>query len=216
MPAKSLQRSKGARALARLGLTDKAIGERVGRSRSLVGHWRSGRRLPNDEDRVKLEELGVPGGWWDQFDKPAASTSSSKSTASKRPPAPLPLATTASQLVPNAQATDWSAVLEQRAQLLLGLLDQQILDAQATPEPSEDDEDGEGMAGLAPMERSKVASSAAATLEKLGRITGEVLQISEARLLRTPAWRRIEGTIVTALQPYPEALQAVAVALQAL
>lgn len=211
MATKLLQRSRGARELARLGLTHEAVALRIGRSRSLVGHWVAGRRTPSDPDRQKLAELGIRPEWWDETrpTKPSKPKASGRKRA-KKPAEPLP--SVASKLAPGAKGVDWSSVLEERAQRLLRLCDKLIEDA--NKELAADDDDD--FDPLTRMERAKVAASATTTLEKLGRITGEVLQISEVRLLRTPAWRRIEALIVTALQPHPEALHAVGVALQQL
>lgn len=67
-----------------------------------------------------------------------------------------------------------------------------------------------------PLERAKVMSSAASTLTVLGKLTGEAQEISEARILRLPAWRRIAERILDALEPYPEAARTVAEALDEL
>lgn len=65
-----------------------------------------------------------------------------------------------------------------------------------------------------PLERAKVMSSVAATLKVLGAITGEAQEIGESRILRLPAWRRIEDALIEALRPWPEAARAAAETLR--
>lgn len=48
----------------------------------------------------------------------------------------------------------------------------------------------------------------------LGRITGETLEITDAKLLKLPAFRRMQDVLVRALKPYPEAMRAAGAALQ--
>lgn len=64
-----------------------------------------------------------------------------------------------------------------------------------------------------PALRARVAQSAARTLEILGKITGETREMPEERVLRLPAWRKIQDRLVEVLSPFPEALRAVGEAL---
>jgi hypothetical protein len=67
-----------------------------------------------------------------------------------------------------------------------------------------------------PLEKAKVIGAATATLAQLGKLTGELGSISEAKIIASPGFRRIQAAIVDALEAYPEALRAVAQALREL
>lgn len=56
-------------------------------------------------------------------------------------------------------------------------------------------------------------ANAAKTLAVLGKLTGVGLSISPRQILDSPNWRLIETAIITALKPWPDALRAVAKAL---
>lgn len=66
--------------------------------------------------------------------------------------------------------------------------------------------------------RERVASlkAAAGLLRELAEYTGERFEIEERKVLRSPAWKRIQGAVTTALAPFPEAAKAVGEALLAL
>ena len=54
------------------------------------------------------------------------------------------------------------------------------------------------------------------TLQSISRLTGEADQMTEKKLIRTPAFRRAQAVILEALKPYAEAMKAVHDALQGL
>jgi len=60
----------------------------------------------------------------------------------------------------------------------------------------------------------KQSRSATAILQYLGKLTGETQEMSEARIVRLPAWRRIQSAIEHALARWPEAMNAVGEELQ--
>lgn len=66
---KGLQRrSQGAVLLCAVGRTQAEIARDMGRSRSLVGHWRTGERDPSTEDQAEIERLyKVPRASWTTF-----------------------------------------------------------------------------------------------------------------------------------------------------
>lgn len=64
-----------------------------------------------------------------------------------------------------------------------------------------------------PLERTKVLASAATTIAVIGKLTGDAQQISEQRIARLPAWRRIKDEMMRALTPWPDAMRAVGEAL---
>ena len=67
-----------------------------------------------------------------------------------------------------------------------------------------------------PLEKAKVMASTAGTITLLGKLTGESREISEARIIRLPAFRRVVDRMKEALRPWPEAARAVGEALKEL
>jgi predicted nucleic acid-binding Zn ribbon protein len=61
--------------------------------------------------------------------------------------------------------------------------------------------------------RASLLANVAKTLLVLGKITGVGLNISPRQILDSPNWRLIEAKIIQALRPWPDALRAVAKAL---
>jgi hypothetical protein len=65
-----------------------------------------------------------------------------------------------------------------------------------------------------PYEQAKVMRSATAMLVLLGKLTGDTLSLTEAKILRLPAWQRLKSRILGALRPWPDAIRAVGKALE--
>jgi transcriptional regulator with XRE-family HTH domain len=61
--------------------------------------------------------------------------------------------------------------------------------------------------------RARLMREAAGTLNVLGRLTGIGLTVSARQILDSPNFRIIEGKIIAALEPWPDALRAVAEAI---
>ena len=61
--------------------------------------------------------------------------------------------------------------------------------------------------------RARLMREAAGTLSVLGRLTGIGLTVSARQILDSPNFRIIEGKIIQALEPWPDALRAVAAAI---
>jgi hypothetical protein len=59
-----------------------------------------------------------------------------------------------------------------------------------------------------------VRSQCVGNLYKIGKLTGETLEIAESRLVKMPAWRSLRSRVLAALAPYPEAMAAVIAALK--
>lgn len=79
------RRSRGAVLLSRLDATIEEVASTVGRSKSLVGAWRTGDRSPTEGDRIALEaRYGVPRSAWDE----PATTPRGKALP-RRPEAPV-------------------------------------------------------------------------------------------------------------------------------
>lgn len=179
--------------LARTGATQDEIAERVGVSRGLVSMWLSGQRVPRAENRTAIRKrYGIREATWDQ---PRAPARSRERPSTPPPPAP-------GEPAPPPALEEGSSV---RAKALrLGRMVQELLDGIAND------------TFALPLERAKVMASAASTLTLLGKLSGETQEISEQRILRLPAWRRIEDVIAAALDPWPEAMRAVGEALRAI
>ncbi len=62
-------------------------------------------------------------------------------------------------------------------------------------------------------EKARVLASAGQTIFRLQKHTGEALEISEAKIMKTPAWARVKAVLLAALRPWPDALRAVGKAL---
>jgi hypothetical protein len=65
-------------------------------------------------------------------------------------------------------------------------------------------------------ERARLLGHASRTLESVGKITGDIHEISEARGLRMPSIRRVLDAVAGALKEHPKAARDVAEALEAL
>ena len=61
--------------------------------------------------------------------------------------------------------------------------------------------------------RSRLLADSARTLAVLGKLTGIGLTVSTRQFLDSPNWRQLEAKIIDALSPWPDALRAVANAL---
>jgi hypothetical protein len=66
--------------------------------------------------------------------------------------------------------------------------------------------------GVSSRDIATMSTALARTYDRIGRITGEA-ELTEATILKSPAFQRAESVIVEALRPYPEAAAAVAKAL---
>jgi transcriptional regulator with XRE-family HTH domain len=167
---KLLHRSRGSVLLARTGKTQEELAARLGVSRSLVGHWLTGHRVPTKlEVRTALRKaFAIPVEAWDE---PAESALATQDTT-----------------------TTWTAdSVQARAQRLQSMIDAMTDQLQQSATPAE---------------FSKFCRSITPALTHLGRLTGETLSIDESRIVRLPAWRRIEEALVRALAPWPDAMRA--------
>lgn len=177
--AKRRPRSRGAFELARTGLTQQQIGERIGCSQEQVSYWLTGARRPGAANRAELAlAFGIEPKAWDETPEPPPHVKPSE---------------------PGAEDKTVRARAERFQRMLDDILAKIESDEKATPH-----------------EKAKVIKDASAALAVLGRITGEAQEIGEQRILRLPAWRRIEDAMAAALDPYPKAARAVAEALEEL
>lgn len=172
-------RSRGSFELAKLGLTQDEIAERLDCKRPQVTWWLSGERKPNEKRRDQIfAKFALKPEWWDE---PALS-------------AVLP---------PRHGGSSSSASVKDRAERMLRMLDHVL-------------EEVENDKTATPLEKIRTMQRATPTIQGLGKLTGESQEVSEQKIIRLPAWRRIEETIAEALTPWPKAARAVAEALQKL
>jgi hypothetical protein len=62
-------------------------------------------------------------------------------------------------------------------------------------------------------ERAAALAQVKSILRERARLRGE-LEITEATLVRSPAWKRVQALIADALRPHPEALKAFVAAMK--
>lgn len=96
---------------------------------------------------------------------------------------------------PEVEATTASSSATEQADRMRRLIDNQLASLEA--------------GGSSPEQTVKLMKSLGGTISDLGKLTGESLAITEAKILRSPAWRRIQSAIVEALEPHPEILDEV-------
>ena len=65
-----------------------------------------------------------------------------------------------------------------------------------------------------PLERVRLGEKIASTLAQLAKMTGESAEISESKILKTPAWKQLRDRMLEALAPFPDAARAIGEALQ--
>ena len=213
------RRSEGARQLGRLGLADADIAARLGCTQPEVNRWKMGVRVPRMPTREKMRDvLGIPLAAWesDVDEAPRAARRHG------RPPAPqvevtgAPLDFEPVKLPPRAPArsavgapppvpappADVDNVASQAGEL-------KALVREGIKAVRED-------RSMPPGERFRYLSECQRLLDKLGRITGESLVITETRIVRLPAFRLIVDELVRALDRWPDAQAAVADRLTAM
>src|SRR5690606_736833 len=84
-----MKESEGARLLADSGDSIRRIAEKVGVAKEMARLWRTGAKLPSDENRRKLQEIyGIPVDAWDRApgSKPKRATARKAATTSKASP----------------------------------------------------------------------------------------------------------------------------------
>lgn len=71
---------------------------------------------------------------------------------------------------------------------------------------------GTGLDGepLSPTQHRLLRGQIVNYLERLGKLTGDTLQIPEWKIVKLPAFRRVVASMRTALEPWPEAMFAIA------
>lgn len=173
--------NQGAKRLRALG-TSEDLAARIGCKREQVAYWRTGARIPSSQNRERLCELfGIPVASWDEG-------------ASVKPTDTAKASTPIDYIVPRLEADDGTVAGKARR---LDRLVRKMLDAI------------EQNTEMTDFQRFQLATDVHRLLDKLGKLTGESAVISVSRVLRLPAWRRIQDTVLDALKPHPKALAAV-------
>ncbi len=157
----------------------------IGASRPLIAFWEKGERLPGAQWREKLEAaLGIPRGDWEC--EPAPRLTVVPSAPARR--APTAPSSSPTAIDPTDIIGGCKAQLERIAQMRAELDDPRLL--------------------------VRLEETESQCRHKLATYLGEGRVVTEASLLRSPAFARVVARITTALDPYPEALLAVAEALE--
>lgn len=218
-------RNEGQRRLRLIHESDNAIGARLGVTRIIVNHYRTGKNRPSIEKRRKLHDLyGIAIGDWDLAPQSTAligRNSKGEATPSKRPPAPRTSAPSmAGADVDIDDPTDAAYVAEEERRRLIRLGDKQS-------EPLPDTRTGieqllrslraaRNNPEILPNDRVKLATAetrAFTILEKMDKDNA----MSEDRIIKNhPKWLKMRKTIGEALTPFPDAAKAVITALKAL
>lgn len=179
-------RTAGSVALKRLGLTQQQIAERLGSK----GHTTVLRWMDGSRRPGKPARAKLLAEFkipLDAWDKPAGGAKKPPKTKAPAPERPA---------APTETATVRSRALK-LGRMVDGLLAEVADDS-------------------TPAERAKVLDQAARTLAVLGKLTGESGDVTIPTILASPHWRRLEDTIIAALEPWPDAARAVADAIVAI
>lgn len=173
----------GAVLLGRVGKTQEEIATDCGVSRALVGHWRNGLRVPSEAHQARLE----------------VRHSIPRSSWQEAPPAAVAARLGAQALrESNGRSSGSGGPSEGTRELALRLAGK----ATSLLDRIEQDEEASYR------ERAAVMTAVLQTLRLLA-----MCESDEEKLLRSPHWQRLEEKICEALQPFPEAADAVSKAL---
>lgn len=182
--------------LAQTGKTQMNIAARIGCSQGVVAHWLAGNRTPRMDFRVSLKRFyKIPIEAWDQvIARPAPATK-------RRALEPEPELAPAPPEVDDASATYGEFSVRARALKLDATIQQKLETIENDPH-------------ITALEWFKCAQTALAQLERLGKLTGQTQEVNEAKILRLPAWARIQEALLRVLADWPDALRKVGEELQ--
>ena len=181
------EHSQGSVALAKLGQPQETIAARLHVSRCLVSMWLSGFRSPGKGNREQMKAAySIDPKLWD--------TPLVKAPAPSIPP---PCAN------PPAPAPGLDESVEDKARRLANMIDGIMVEVANDK-------------SAASHEKGRVLRGCTASLQLLGKLTGEMASMSESRILRLPSWRAIEEALGDALRPWPDAMRSVGEALRKL
>lgn len=190
-------RNRGSLLLAKTGKKQAEIAARIGASRTAVVYWLSGERVPVLEMRAVLQKaFKIPIYAWDE---PIVTPKQPKKKIAAGAPelaAAEPIAAPPAPLVINGEFSVRARAL--RLDAKVHELLERVTDDKETTD----------------LEKFKCLNSAAATLNLLGKLTGQTQDVNEARILRLPAFQRIQEGLIRVLSSWPDALRAVGEELQ--
>lgn len=167
-----------------------AKGQRFGVSKSSVSNWCRGDTQPNDAIKERIFEAGGPDpAAWDEVWKPGEGAGDVELPSDEELGAP--------------PAADQASVAEAAAFQLAQI--QKLQRELAAPG---------GMADMRPDERVRLQLQVSDAIGKLAAFTG--VKLTHRMILASPLWHELIGVITVALEPYPEALKAVAEAVDGL
>ena len=186
-------RTEGARLLAATGLDHAAIASEVGVGRTSVTQWLLGDKKPGAGKRAAISAAyGVPADAWDR-----------------------PAGTPGGVAVGRGGGAGGSVTMAEGAVAGVGAVDARWRLEQQLARLDRIRAEGEAAGGdLPPQARLRLEATETRCIELLGRMAGDASEMSEAKVVRTPAWRRLSERIRVALEPYPDAAMAVARAVE--
>lgn len=232
--------SRGAVALKNCGKSCMQVAKVTGLSYQFTHNLIKGHKTPSDRVRGVLDaKFGIPREWWDE---PAPAVLPTLEDAAKHfgagspghrlaemhfsPPTPVPTSAGVgggllAAIGPSAKGVtmpeppranpsvpplaEGPIVVDPRgeAEALIAHIRRFRFAAETDPTAS-------------PTERAKLLEVSSRAVERLYRLTGEIANLPEARILASPGWGRIKAALVAALEPHPEALAAAVAALEGL
>lgn len=177
--------------LARTAKTQVQIAARIGCSQAVVAYWLSGARKPSPEYRMPLKRAyRIPIEAWDQIIAKPTAVKKSAPPAPASPPEPEADAASIAEFSVRARALRLDATIQAKLELI------------------------EHDSSVTPLEWFKCVQTALAQLERLGKLTGQTQEVNEAKILRLPAWSRIQEALIRVLADWPDALRKVGEELQ--
>jgi transcriptional regulator with XRE-family HTH domain len=180
----AVPRNRGAQLLRETRASLAEIADAAGvNSRETVRRWLAGEKVPAAENRAKLE--GAFGVPRESWDEPAI------------------------EGTPNRRAQHPRQSIEKRAARSSGRREAERRLREEIDQLNQMHAGG----NLSTSTAIALSRTRLRALAELGKITGETLTIDESKILRLPAWRRIEDAIAKALEPWPDAARALARAL---
>ena len=182
-------RSRGAQELANIvasGVDQNEVARACSTSESSVSRWLSGERKPTSENRAVLKKrYGIKLATWAEAEIEQAA---------------------AAAPTENLEAVEALSV-RQRAEKLQRIADEAVRELESKKTTADERR-------LA-LERLRGVRIAQSSLHQLGKITGETKDLTEAQIVKTPAWSRLCTELLKVLAPWPEAMLAVGHALRA-
>jgi transcriptional regulator with XRE-family HTH domain len=185
-------KNHGAHVMARLGMQDEDMAARTGLNRVQVTNYRNSKLKPKSSNRLLLERvLGIPRDAWDfaAGEYPAQRAADRRKRGGieqpKTPRKPMPPEPPEVRAQADAVLQETEAMLQRVRDLGRAVDEDKTIDHR---------------------ERARILGDITPLLAHLHKITGAALLMSEDRLMRLPAYRRIRDAIEGVLRRHPVAL----------